>query len=206
MKKVKLFILATFAIAIFGTMEVSADSGNDQDYEDTEVNNAITIHLFWGDGCSHCADMKESLFGDQGSFTDGILDLPEYSNVEIELYEVWYDSVANAKLQLVANDFGIESVGVPLLIIGEEVIQGYSSNTDETMIAALDYAISNPEYIDKVEEILGEVDEEDLETTADFKPILMMIFVVFGLVTALFFAGRIVDKLFNKGGKNEETK
>ncbi len=108
----------------------------------------ITGYLFYGDGCPHC-QQEENWF-------------ESYENDEFHLitYEVWYNSENAMLFDEVQRLLNNESKGVPCLVIGSKVIEGYLSGmTDESISSAIDY-YENNEYIDYVGSYLkGEVIE-----------------------------------------------
>lgn len=80
----------------------------------------VTVYLFWGKGCPHCAKEKEFL-----------KKLEEKYPVKIEEFEV-YESQQNRSLfSKFVNAYGISPpYGVPTTFIGDEYIVGFDS--DET--------------------------------------------------------------------------
>lgn len=132
--------------------------------------NDITLYLFHGDGCPHCAE--------EISFLDSISG--EYNNLNIVKYEVWYNEENAAFLTDVENAFELKRSGVPTTVIGDTVIQGFGSGTGTRIRSAIDY-YSNNEYIDQVERIKNgtfvkeevedkyekEEEKEDKELTID---------------------------------------
>ncbi len=76
----------------------------------------VNLYFFYGDGCPHCS--KEEIFLDKLEH--------KYDEIDIHRYETWYNS-DNAKiLDELRKKMGFRT-GVPALIVGEEVIVGYSS-------------------------------------------------------------------------------
>ena len=132
--------------------------------------NDISLYLFHGDGCPHCAE--------EISFLDSISN--EYDNLNIIKYEVWYNEENAAFLTDVENAFELKRSGVPTTVIGDTVIQGFGSGTGTRIRSAIDY-YSNNEYIDQVERIKNgtfvkeevedkyekEEEKEDKELTID---------------------------------------
>lgn len=132
--------------------------------------NDITLYLFHGDGCPHCAE--------EISFLDSISN--EYDNLSIVKYEVWYNEENAAFLTDVENAFELKRSGVPTTVIGDTVIQGFGSGTGTRIRSAIDFYSKN-EYIDQVERIKNgtfvkeeaedkyekEEEKEDKELTID---------------------------------------
>jgi len=78
----------------------------------------INLYFFYGDGCPHCA--KEEVF---------LNDLESrYPQLRVHSFEVWYN-VDNAKLlSRVGKELGIAVQGIPLTVIGDTPIVGYTSD------------------------------------------------------------------------------
>jgi glutaredoxin len=78
----------------------------------------LTLYLFHGEGCPHCAAEKEFLYNEI---------IPQYPNIEIKEYEV-YKNRKNAQfLQKVGEELNVRVDGVPFLVIGDAPIVGYAS-------------------------------------------------------------------------------
>ncbi len=105
-------------------------------------NEKITLYLFHGDGCPHCAEEEKFL----GSIEE------KYQNLEIERYEVWYNSENAALLSKIENELNIRRSGVPTTIIGDTVISGFSDSIASKIERAINYYEEN-EYADVVLEI-----------------------------------------------------
>ena len=106
--------------------------------------NEITLYLFHGDGCPHCAD--------EISFLNSIKD--KYPNLKIVKYEVWYNDENEALRQKVIENLNIESQGVPTTIIGDTVIIGYGSGNSGSKIERAIQYYSEEEYEDVVSQII----------------------------------------------------
>ncbi len=105
-------------------------------------SDKLTLYLFHGDGCPHCASEQE--------FLENIE--KDYANLEVVEYEVWYNEENSNFMNEVKEALDINTNGVPLTIIGESVIVGYSDATSEKIKRAIEY-YSNNEYTDVVEKI-----------------------------------------------------
>ena len=123
-----LFILVLF---FFFSFSVSA-----------KEKNEITLYLFYGDGCPHCASEKE--------FLSDIED--DYDKFNIVKYEVWKNSDNQELLKKVRNGLKIEDNGVPVTIIGDTVIVGWSDSLEGKVKRAIDFYQSN-DYVDVVDSI-----------------------------------------------------
>ena len=145
MKKFKLLGLFLLLIIIF-PFNVKAD-------------NNINIHLFYGDGCPHCAEEEEFL-NDY---------LKEEKNVKLIKYEVWHDKDNQKKFITVQDKLDNHSNGVPYLIIGDKVLVGYIKGTTDVRIKKYveEYKTSD-KYVDKVTYILEgkeETKKDELKKT-----------------------------------------
>lgn len=79
----------------------------------------IDLYLFYGDGCPHCAHEKEFL----GEIKD------DYPNLNVHLYEVWYNDENQTLMGEVKAAFDIDQNGVPLTVIGTDYYIGYNDDT-----------------------------------------------------------------------------
>ena len=118
-------------------------------------DDTISVYLFYGDGCPHCADEKK--------FLSSIKD--DYDDVEFIYFEVWYNNENSAFLSEVKDKLNITRNGVPVTIIGETYFVGYSGALDGKIKRAIEFYKKN-EYVDAVQGIkngtyLGIDGEED---------------------------------------------
>ena len=105
---------------------------------------ALDIYLFYGDGCPHCA--KEEKFLDSY--------LKSNEDVKLHKYEVWY-SDDNVKLMKdVCSLFDKSCNGVPVTIIGEEVLIGYQEGYTDEQIRSYINIYKNKEYTDRVKVLI----------------------------------------------------
>lgn len=104
--------------------------------------NKITLYLFHGDGCPHCASEIEYLNRIE----------KKYNNLEIVKYEVWYDQDNSEFLNQVKESFGVSNPYVPTTVIGNTLITGFSDSTGNKIERAIKYYSSN-DYIDQVQKI-----------------------------------------------------
>ena len=81
--------------------------------------NEVTLHLFYRDGCPHCAEEKE--------FFKELKE--EYPNLKIKMYEIWNDT-NNAKIMDDVSSTLKENInGVPYTIIGTYSSLGFNEFT-----------------------------------------------------------------------------
>lgn len=113
----------------------------------TKADEVINIHLFYGDGCPHCAHEKE--------FLEEYL--KDVDDVKLYKYEVWYDSDNQELLSEVQEKLNNKQSGVPYTVIGDKVIIGYSEGVTDVNIKKYIDAYKNDisSYRDYVGEITG---------------------------------------------------
>ncbi len=80
------------------------------------TNGGVNIYMFWGEGCPHCAKAKPFLENlDKSS-----------DKINLYTYEVYYNAQNQKLYQETGEKLKVNSSGVPLIIIGDEVFVGYS--------------------------------------------------------------------------------
>ena len=120
-------------------------------------DDEITLYLFHGDGCPHCAAEQEYL--------DKIED--KYPNLKIVKYEVWYNQENSELLQKVEEAFEVTRGGVPTTIIGDVILIGFGDSTGAKIERAIEFYNDN-EYVDQVKKIQeGTFSKEEVKD--DFK-------------------------------------
>jgi thiol-disulfide isomerase/thioredoxin len=82
---------------------------------------AITIYLFWGEGCPHCAAAKPVL--------ESIA--RENPLVELRAYEVWYDKGNQALFKAMAQRAGFDARYVPTIFLGSRYWVGFNGQTEQ---------------------------------------------------------------------------
>lgn len=78
----------------------------------------VNLYLFHGDGCPHCAKEREYLKEIE----------KEYDDVNIHLYEVWYDTDNQELMEKVKKELNSSTNYVPLTIIGDKYTVGFNDN------------------------------------------------------------------------------
>lgn len=113
----------------------------------TKAEEVINIHLFYGNGCPHCAHEKEFL----AEY------LKDRNDVKLYEYEVWYDKDNQKLLSEVQEKLNNKQSGVPYTVIGDKVIIGYSEGVTDVNIKKYvdDYLNDSNSYRDYVGEITG---------------------------------------------------
>ena len=105
-------------------------------------DDTISVYLFYGDGCPHCAEEKK--------FLSSIKD--DYDDVEFIYFEVWYNSENSDFLSEVKDKLNVTRSGVPVTVIGETTFVGYSSALEGKIKRAIEFYKEN-EYIDAIQGI-----------------------------------------------------
>ncbi len=82
--------------------------------------DTVTLHLFWSQGCPHCAKEKEFLT----TLTS------KYPMLTVHEYEITQDKENAELLSQIGKKLGVTIPGVPFTLIGDKEIVGYFS--DET--------------------------------------------------------------------------
>ena len=100
----------------------------------------VTLYFFWGEGCPHCAKAKP--------FLDGLR--RKHPGLQVCDYEVLSHRENVDILLAMAKERGFEATGVPIFIIGNYVIAGFSEEKArdiEQKVAALMAPPRNPRAI-----------------------------------------------------------
>ncbi|MBR5370225.1 MAG: hypothetical protein IK137_02860 [Bacilli bacterium] len=108
-----------------------------------KAENKITLYLFHGDGCPHCAE--------EINYLNKIKS--KYKNLKIVKYEVWYNKENAEFLKQVKASFEVNSPYVPTTIIGNTIMIGYKDDTTGATIERTIKYYSENEYIDQIERI-----------------------------------------------------
>ena len=147
MKKILKFLIV-FAILLLLPVSAKADE------------KVINIHLFYGNGCPHCA-AEEEFLSDY---------LKDRTDVKLYKYEIWYDSHNQELLSKVQKEMGTTNKnGVPFTVNRKKTIVGYADGvTDEQIKDAINYYLNN-DYRDYAGEITGKVKKAEVkeDTTKD---------------------------------------
>ncbi len=125
----------------------------------------VTVTIFHGDGCPHCAAELD--------FLEALTDADPA--VTVDAHEVWYDETGRDLLIQTAEQRGFEPSGVPVTIIGDHVWIGFDEATADAIVAAIAEERAGPDQgppqdaspARSVEiPLIGEVVVEDLSLLA----------------------------------------
>ena len=117
-----LAILGALVLAIPATSATPATGGP------SAADDGVTVVLFHGEGCPHCA--AEQAFLDELSAT--------HPQLRVEEHEVWYDQQGQELLIATAERLGFEPTGVPVTIIDDRVWIGFDTTTAQEITAAVE--------------------------------------------------------------------
>ena len=97
-----------------------------------------------GDGCPHCAALHK--------YIENLKEEAEYKNkFNIIYYEVW-NSPSNSDLVTKVKEYtGLKATGVPVYIIGDKIMYGYSKTREKEIEATIKHELENSNYKDVVE-------------------------------------------------------
>lgn len=115
----------------------------------------LDLYLFYGDGCPHCKALEEYL--------DDYL--KDKDNIKLHEYEIWYSEENQNLFKKVQNAMNIKANGIPYLVIGGDVVQGFMENYTEEKINGYIKYYQNKDYNDKAGVALG-LKEETLNNSA----------------------------------------
>ena len=115
----KLFMILCCLVLVFMPMTVRAAE-----------KEKVKVYIFYGDGCPHCHrafEFFKSIDEEYGKY---------YKLVK---YETWYSSSNNKMLVEVAEKMGsdLDKLGVPYIVIGDKVFEGYTEEYDEDIKKAI---------------------------------------------------------------------
>lgn len=91
------------------------------------ATNEVSITVFWGDGCPHCA-AEHAFLAELAA---------EVPRVVVQDYEVWYHPENLRLFEETARLYGVEPVGVPMTFLGEQVWIGFDDRVAAEIRAAV---------------------------------------------------------------------
>ena len=117
-------------------------------FDDLKYNKSgVNIYLFRGRGCTYCRNFLEF------ASTTLIEEKGEYIN--FVTYEVWYNSYNKVLYDAVKEHFGITRDGVPLIVIGDNYLPGYSKEYSKTLYDYIDEEVKNDNKNDIIKKLLN---------------------------------------------------
>ena len=150
-------------------------------------SNEVTIYMFRSTQCNHCEDALEYLNENKDSIPEG---------VKLKTYQVYQNSNNIKLLEQIQKDLNFEEkdIGsIPLFIIGEEYIFGYTGPADVKKAFNLaEEAKNDSEYKDIVKETISKLSLKDDYMMLDeifsepSKVATMIVFGIFGAIVLGF--------------------
>jgi hypothetical protein len=98
------------------------------------VKKSVIVNFFWGKGCSHCE--REKRF-----FEARVKESPA---IVVRDYEVWYNQQNAALLAGLLKAHGMKLAGVPITFIDEQVVTGFSAQSQKTIEGLLSVCSQKP--------------------------------------------------------------
>ena len=100
-------------------------------------SNKPNIYIFWGDGCPHCKALAKF-----------ISKLPAETKKQVSIYsfEVWSNKDNKSLMKNFGKYLNQDVRGVPFMVIGDKIFDGYSSGdtkTDQQILDAINTIIKN---------------------------------------------------------------
>lgn len=92
-----------------------------------ESSHTVTIHIFWGEGCPHCAKAIP--------FLEGLAESDP--NIVIHKYEIYNNDDNRNNLFLLADEYSLTNLGVPTIFIGPYIFQGFKDADKEKIENAI---------------------------------------------------------------------
>lgn len=136
-KKIKYLVLALLAFLIIPNVN---------------AKEQVNLYLFWGDGCPHCE-------AEQGYLEDL---QKEFDNLKIQKYEVWHNEENNQFMKQISKETNKSLNGVPVTIIGQTIITGFSDATEQEIRRAVSYYSENKHH-----NIVKEIQEGTYKTVEE---------------------------------------
>ena len=133
MKKLGLLFLFVLLMIVPFVSTVKADAEREK----------ITVYLFRGEGCPHCAEAEE--------FFAELNNDEEYSKYYVlKDFEVWNDADNAELMNKVAEKLDTSAGGVPFIVIGTKHFAGYSSRMSDSIKATIKEQYESDSYQDVV--------------------------------------------------------
>jgi cytochrome c biogenesis protein CcdA/glutaredoxin len=150
------------SVIIFGALfPANINAQNDS----TEQND-VHLHMFYGQGCPHCANLK--------LFLDNIKD--KYPSLIIHEHEVYQDQQERELFERMSADFNKPIQGVPTVFIDDKVIVGFSNtigeSIEEEIKRCLEINCNDPEFKLATPETTQVVGESSPPTDPEKKEIM----------------------------------
>lgn len=121
--------------------------------------SAQELVIFYGQGCPHCASLKNYL--DETS--------PNYPNISVKEYEVYFNAENRQLFQKMSHSYGREIPGVPTTFINGKMIVGFSSNIASQLQAEMERC-SKEKCVSPFQYLAEEAGNETVQIIGDRSP------------------------------------
>lgn len=163
-----------------------------------ENDDQITIYFFRGKGCGFSAQFLTYL----GSLVN---EYGKYFNVEA--YEVWYNADNSNLLYEVADFLGKEVTGVPFVVIGDQVFDGYLPEYNDAIREQIMAVYNSEDRYDVMEEMKEAKKQEENSKISGTQVIFWnFLFVLASTMTILSYNMKKFKDLSKKIEKIEKKK
>ena len=150
-----------------------------------QSSHEVTIYLFWGEGCPHCAKAKPFLEELAAS----------NPNIHLNEYEIYNNDDNLALLKKVAQGFGFTPTKVPTIFIGDRYWEGYTDQIEKQIREAVETSLVSGST-NNVAAILGGEIQQPAGKKMGIMPLLIILAVLFLIIItiAIFRERRMVGK------------
>ena len=131
-KHLNILAAAGIVVVLIGALYFSGlfgnQSGNHNPYRHSCPSPAsgsagtVTAYYFYGDGCTHCANIKPHLTALAA----------KYPNLDLKQLEVYHNTTNQEILSQVQRTYNLTTLGVPTLVIGNRALVGENEIRDNT--------------------------------------------------------------------------
>ena len=131
-KHLNILAAAGIIIVLIGALYFSGLFGNQSDSTTptgipaipttTGSAGTVTAYYFYGDGCTHCANIKPLLTALAA----------KYPNLDLKQLEVYHNTTNQEILSQVQQTYNLTTLGVPTLVIGNRALVGENEIRDNT--------------------------------------------------------------------------
>ena len=174
------FVLATVLLILF-MIPFMVFAQEEQVTEETAEDNRVTLYLFRGEGCSHCAEFEEWLNSIQEEYGQ------YYKLVD---YETWYNEENAELMNKVAESRNeAEDLGVPYIIVGNQSWKGFTDSYKQEILDKIKSEYETPvsERVDALKHIdSNKKKEESVVKGSDVVISLVIVVVVLGAGYGLY--------------------
>jgi len=129
LKPILIFMTASLLFALAAgfmlTLPVAAEA-------QPQAANKVSVYMFWGDGCPHCAAEKP--------FLESLA--KANPAIELKFYEVWYVPANQEIFIKFAKAYGFEPHAVPTTFIGNRYWEGFNDQIKADMQSAINACLA----------------------------------------------------------------